>query len=540
MNIIQVQDRLKGVDDQSLVGYVERPTPDVPTYLALGELQRREQMRAKYQAQATPTETVSEEIVAKATPQMGIGALTNSMSAPQMPQPEMMSESETITETGIANLPAPNVGNYAEGGIVGEERDMFDIVVDDYVDPYVSPGLDAAGLFASKFAGPIIGGMWPGEVQAAERYSPEEMAGIMGYAPGGLVDNLRGRNPNLSGVTRPTEIAEAGQFFFEDLPGGNEAFESFTEAQKRAAPPLFAADQRQQTEQLKKQFKSPYAIELEKLDQKPYSEYTQQDIANKRYLKEQEDKYWEGSSDVQEKAKKSALEAEVQKNLANQQPPAAPAKEVTMADRIAEFKSLMGDDTYNDMLAEKMKKMDASADRQAEIAPWMALTEAGLAIAAGQDQNALTNIASGATRGIESYAASEKERRALEEQQFDTAIQLRQAERAEQLAAVKYGMDSQQFEDTRAMKLQLAQQDMQLKVALKQMADPGDRVKAMESDIVQAEVANWEKAQIKEFGKDVVNQPNYAAARQQVSDNATAKALSAGTQRGGLTYVGSR
>lgn len=62
----------------------------------------------------------------------------------------------------------------------------------------------------------------------------------------------------------------------------------------------------------------------------------------------------------------------------------------------------------------------------------------------------------------------------------------------------------------------------------------------MESDIVQAEVANWEKAQIKEFGKDVVNQPNYAAARQQVSDNATAKALSAGTQRGGLTYVGSR
>jgi len=536
MNIIQVQDRLKGVDDQSLVGYVERPTPDVPTYLALGELQRREQMRAKYQAQATPTETVSEEIVAKATPQMGIGALTNSMSAPQMPQPEVMSESETITETGIANLPAPNVGNYAEGGIVGEERDMFDIVVDDYV----SPGLDAAGLFMGKFAGPIVGGMWPGEVQAAERYSPEEMAGIMGYAPGGLVDNLRGRNPNLSGVTRPTEIAEAGQFFFEDLPGGNEAFESFTEAQKRAAPPLFAADQRQQTEQLKKQFKSPYAIELEKLDQKPYSEYTQQDIANKRYLKEQEDKYWEGSSDVQEKAKKSALEAEVQKNLANQQPPAAPAKEVTMADRIAEFKSLMGDDTYNDMLAEKMKKMDASADRQAEIAPWMALTEAGLAIAAGQDQNALTNIASGATRGIESYAASEKERRALEEQQFDTTIQLRQAERAEQLAAVQYGMDSKQFEDTRAMKLQLAQQDMQLKVALKQMADPGDRLDATENEQVLLEVANWEKGMIESKGKDVVNQPNYAAAKQQVLDNAAAKALSAGTQRGGLTYVGSR
>jgi hypothetical protein len=534
MNIIQVQDRLKGVDDQSLVGYVERPTPDVPTYLALGELQRREQMRAKYQAQATPTETVSEEIVAKATPQMGIGALTNSMSAPQMPQPEMMSESETITETGIANLPAPNVGNYAEGGIVGEERDMFDIVVDDYV----SPGLDAAGLFMGKFAGPIVGGMWPGEVQAAERYSPEEMAGIMGYAPGGLVDNLRGRNPNLSGVTRPTEIAEAGQFFFEDLPGGNEAFEAFTEAQKRAAPPLFPADQRRQTEQLKKQFKSPYAIELEKLDQKPYSEYTQQDRANKRYLKEQEDKYWEGSSDVQEKAKKSALEAEVQKNLANQQPPAAPAKEVTMADRIAEFKSLMGDDTYNDMLAEKMKKMDASADRQAEIAPWMALTEAGLAIAAGQDQNALTNIASGATRGIESYAASEKERRALEEQQFDTAIQLRQAERAEQLAAIQYGVDSKQFEDTQANKLALANQDAQLKMVLKQMADPKDRASVLTDDVTQTALAEFDKAYANANGDDTIGSPAHIAAKKIYTNQVVQETLSAGQGVGTLDTSG--
>jgi hypothetical protein len=119
MNIIQIQDRLKGVDDQALVGYVENPTGEVPTYLALGELGRREEMRAKYQAQAQPTQTVAEEIVAKVAPQMGIGALTNNMAAPQMPQPEVMSESEAISETGIANLPAPNVGNYADGGIVG-------------------------------------------------------------------------------------------------------------------------------------------------------------------------------------------------------------------------------------------------------------------------------------------------------------------------------------------------------------------------------------------------------------------------------------
>ena len=535
MNIIQVQDRLKGVDDRALVGYVENPTGEVPTYLALGELQRREQMRAKYQAQAQPTQTVAEEMVAKATPQMGIGALTNSMAAPQMPQPEVMSESETITETGIANLPAPNIGNYAKGGIVGEERDMFDIIVDDYV----SPGLDAAGLFAGKFAGPIIGGMWPGEVQAAERYSPEEMAGIMGYAPGGLV--------GLDKYNRgPTEMVEAGKYQFENLPGGNEAFESYTTAVDRMpeAPPFGintgeGIEYQRQQRALKEQNKSPYAIELEKIKAKDYKDMTRQDSENMRYLKAQDEKYWaSGDSDIQEKAKKGALALQEQKRLANQQPPAAPAKEVTMADRIAEFKSLMGDDKYNDMLAEKMKKMDASADRQAEIAPWMALTEAGLAIAAGQDPNALTNIASGASRGIESYAASEKERRALEEQQFDTTIKLRQAERAEQLAAVKYGMDSKQFEETQALKFQLANQKAQLDAMVKQIPAPKDRAAVLTDDVTQMALVEFDKAYADANGKDTIGSPAHSAAKKIYTNQLVQETLSAGQGVGTLDTSG--
>ena len=118
MNIIQIQDRLKGVPDNALIGYVENPTGDVPTYLALGELGRREEMRKKYAQEAAPTETVAEEIVAKAQPQMGLGALTSNMQDPMVaPQEEVMSES--VTETGVATLPAPNIGqNYAGGGIV--------------------------------------------------------------------------------------------------------------------------------------------------------------------------------------------------------------------------------------------------------------------------------------------------------------------------------------------------------------------------------------------------------------------------------------
>ena len=110
MNIIQLQDRLKGTPDQTLIGYVQNPTGEVPTYLALGELERRKSMREKYQAQAAPEQSVAEQVVQEAQPQMpqGLAMLAN---------PPSMTPEQTMQ--GVASLPAENVGkNYAGGGIV--------------------------------------------------------------------------------------------------------------------------------------------------------------------------------------------------------------------------------------------------------------------------------------------------------------------------------------------------------------------------------------------------------------------------------------
>ena len=74
MNIIQIQDRLKGVDDNALIQYVENPNSEVPTYLALGELQRRKSMRDRYESQKEPTKTVSEQLVEESLPQ-GLAAI---------------------------------------------------------------------------------------------------------------------------------------------------------------------------------------------------------------------------------------------------------------------------------------------------------------------------------------------------------------------------------------------------------------------------------------------------------------------------------
>ena len=69
MNIIQIQDRLKGLPNEALVNYVEEPMGEVPIYLALGELQRRKEMRERFQASQTPPPSVSEQLVAENKPQ---------------------------------------------------------------------------------------------------------------------------------------------------------------------------------------------------------------------------------------------------------------------------------------------------------------------------------------------------------------------------------------------------------------------------------------------------------------------------------------
>jgi len=135
MNILKLQDELKGVPDNALIGYVQSPTGQVPTYLALGELQRRKTMREKFQQQQAPQTTVAEDLAAPSAPppmQQGIAAVApQQMAAPQsapMPQdpmapPQGMAYGGEVhyADGGIAGLDTGNMfdeANYASGGIV--------------------------------------------------------------------------------------------------------------------------------------------------------------------------------------------------------------------------------------------------------------------------------------------------------------------------------------------------------------------------------------------------------------------------------------
>ena len=119
-----MQDRLKGLPDQALVNYVEQPMGEVPIYLALGELQRRKEMRERFQAIPSPeTTTVSEKIVNEAKPKaMGIQAMAPQQMMPGAqgvgaPPEATQMDPRQLTASGVGSLPTKSM-QLKEGGII--------------------------------------------------------------------------------------------------------------------------------------------------------------------------------------------------------------------------------------------------------------------------------------------------------------------------------------------------------------------------------------------------------------------------------------
>jgi hypothetical protein len=119
MNLIKIQNELKNVPDEALVGYVQNPTGHVPTYLALSELQRRKEMRSSYQANKPEDKTVAEDLVQESQP--GIAALPEGQPMMQAMQPPPEMPMEQMAQGGLAELDTGDMydeNNYANGGIV--------------------------------------------------------------------------------------------------------------------------------------------------------------------------------------------------------------------------------------------------------------------------------------------------------------------------------------------------------------------------------------------------------------------------------------
>lgn len=127
LNLVQLQERLKGIPMQALMQYANGASPQVPPFLALGELNRRKKMQeaaAAEQAQEMAGAPSIKEQIEQATGFMA--AQPPQQQAPQE-QPVQMAEGGTArVPLGLARLPIRrdmfNRRDYAGGGIVAFEN----------------------------------------------------------------------------------------------------------------------------------------------------------------------------------------------------------------------------------------------------------------------------------------------------------------------------------------------------------------------------------------------------------------------------------
>jgi len=155
MNLIQVQEHLKDMPMRAIMEYANGKNPQVPPYLALGELNRRKQMEQSARTGTPPEGTVKDklekELTGQAADLMQAGAAKQAQSnqqlqqslmgqpqpvpegTPQPPQPEEempeMPQPQQMAAGGLTSLPTNDMFKFAEGGGVVAFAEG-DVVVD--------------------------------------------------------------------------------------------------------------------------------------------------------------------------------------------------------------------------------------------------------------------------------------------------------------------------------------------------------------------------------------------------------------------------
>jgi hypothetical protein len=384
MNIIKLQNELRGVPDDALIGYVQNPSGHVPSYLALSELQRRKDMREKYQAQQAPQSSVADDLDQQAQPQ-GIAA----MPPQQVP----------VAEQGVAGLPIPDQmfsgQSMAAGGIVAFDDGGE---VPSYAGPYgsyVNPSL---------IGGPTQESLpWYSGVNEFLNRNFDWSATNRAAREKGIGNEVT--NPFISGMPR-TDIMQEYLDIRQKVNTGKGSYQDIERM---------------------KQIESQGVPSAETPGGGGYvpGQKTQADI----------------QSDLD---RQRQLAKEKENAIKNIYAPKGGTRESvkSLSDYAKEFRDVVGTDPMQAKLAERMEKMDARSQRMEDRAPGMAMLEAGLNIASGTSPFALVNIGKGALAGVKSYGDAQDKMAALEEKRFTLVNDMAKAQRAEQLAIASKGVDS--------------------------------------------------------------------------------------------------
>lgn len=192
-NLVQVADDLKNMPDQWLAQQAQQPTGEVPPYLVVTELARRERMRSGAEKAKAPQTSVSQDLIrslyARVPPTTGLaapgaGAPSGAPAPPGMPPPNLSPGNQGMGPpapgTPPANMRMPKTMAY--GGAVDDD-DGYDDGSDD--DDEQRRKRERDQLFSLPTVRPSITQSAPPATMAAPGAAPPAagLPSVPGFAP---------------------------------------------------------------------------------------------------------------------------------------------------------------------------------------------------------------------------------------------------------------------------------------------------------------------------------------------------------------------
>jgi hypothetical protein len=405
---------LRGVADEALIGYVQNPQGEVPSYLALSELQRRKDTRAKYQAEQAPESSVAEDLEQE-TEMSDQGGLAMLAKNPDLSPGAPMSQ-------GVADLP-----------------------VDDSM--YQEDSFAAGGIVAFAPGGPVYPNYY---AEDEEVTSPMER--FINYL------DISGRVKKSDFGKRREERKKIDEKIQETIPTLIGGKRGFFDRETKADQRLYD-QKRKELEALREQ--SPFFA-----PEPGGAVYDKKDAIDPNmtsYIEQEKQRQKEKQKEnvIKDSAKTQPTQTQVAQTQAPQQ--ATESYEDALRKRMGIYKEFMGSNEDRDRLNKKIDAMEKRAARQEELAPWMALTEAGFKTMAGTSPFALTNLGAGAQAGLQSYAGAQDKLANLEEKRYALMNEAAKADRAEKQAAITFGENSYQHQAALQQRERLGLAELDLK-----------------------------------------------------------------------------
>ena len=221
MNILELEDTLKGIPDEVLMQEAQQPSGSAPQYLVISEIQRRSDMRERYASeQEQPQNTISDQIVNKGIASLGGSSAPSPSMNMQQPMAAAQPMTPPMTQQMMPEQPmAPTQMMNVGGEVMLDEAEDVTMLLDELGSSMNKiPENRERDLLMSDFSSSVLSDIPPHSQglasnalrEDASKFNPEQMMGadinelfavqnvdsdlpeILNYAGGGIVELKNG------------------------------------------------------------------------------------------------------------------------------------------------------------------------------------------------------------------------------------------------------------------------------------------------------------------------------------------------------------